>query len=797
MEVSSDWILGTATAASPSEASSSAQRQHQQKQSLQQQSQQDEQRILKRPPHSRPDENVIPPAKLLTLDAAQALADGWDASDVLECYWLTRRVFLQGVANATISVTKTALGVRYRPPTVPGGDTTTLRREITLEYGPDRAGMKSQHDLLPVVYLPDNAMTDSSSATGNIPYVNWSNEGKVWYTTEIHAQQYESATYMASVTGAVVQAMLREAAMYTSRRGAKRYQPFQVLLVRDEQRSDPNDNGNVKEETATIKLRSSSDVDFVQHCLHHLATLGVVLWPVLQPTTYTLELTARKVSRETLTPTSKTDMAHFYARLYACVDQLASGLPAARIDDDGEDDDDDNYLPIDDDLLVPSSASLPTTSPTLEPRRRYRTLQDDTPTGNGDDSSTPGVAPSPSPVAGVPTYRPTSIRTPMPSVIVPPSPADPPPSATAEDAQKAAEEAQKAAQNATDLETAAQAAQQAVDAAQQAVDATVTQEALLRQEALLGGTAPEMTRTIALCFSDPLYGIRTSDAANASVPTFVYWDNSYYFAIDLVHPYARVVPNTWVPPHAVSPSDSAAILSSDGRMVDISLAFVMVGLCLLGVVLLCQRVSPSSAWRNQWLYKVQRWFFDPLHHSYDQDEEEEWHLQSSESRPLGQVGIPSSMGGGGGGGSTSGKTPRPHLYVGGNFRKRSMSAGRLSQLSRSATGTNTPRRKLSSSEGDLEMVTSPAGAAAAADTAATSGNGSTDMVVSAEDLSDLDMGDEEFLDEMSIASLRRFRDPNHVEMPDLSSSSKVAVPVSLKHHNSSHSRSSSSLPNVD
>ena len=52
------------------------------------------------------------------------------------------------------------------------------------------------------------------------------------------------------------------------------------------------------------------------------------------------------------------------------------------------------------------------------------------------------------------------------------------------------------------------AAQQAVDAAQQAVDATVAQEALLRQEALLSGNGEEMSLTVALCFSDPIYGIR-------------------------------------------------------------------------------------------------------------------------------------------------------------------------------------------------------------------------------------------------------------------------------------------------
>ena len=48
-----------------------------------------------------------------------------------------------------------------------------------------------------------------------------------------------------------------------------------------------------------------------------------------------------------------------------------------------------------------------------------------------------------------------------------------------------------------------------------------------------------------------------------------------------------------------------------------------------------------------------------------------------------------------------------------------------------------------------------------------------------------DMGDDEFMDETSSAvSHRLFRDPEFVELPDLTSSSKVAIPVSLRRPNS-------------
>lgn len=350
--------------------------------------------------------------------------------------------------------------------------------------------------------------------------------------------------------------------------------------------------------------------------------------------------------------------------------------------------------------------------------------------------------------------------------MVPPTPADPPPSSSAADAQKAAEEAHKAAQNATDIESAAQAAQQAVDAAQQAVDATVTQEAVLRQEALLSGNGEEMALTLSLCFSDPIYGIRSSSSSSSSndpknattTKAFLYWDASYYFTAELVHPYVRVVPTTWTPPVISTPTVSA--FSPDSSFVDWSLAMVILGTSLLGILLLIQRVSPHSSWRSQWLYKYQRWFFDPMHHNFDEEENEELRRRS-ESRPLGgQEGIPYSMGGGG---AANGPSP---LYVGGHFRKtRGLSKDVLYHHSSSGGGSDGAGLGDNGSvggAGDVEMVAQQQ----------TAGS------VHGDALSDL--GEDEFIDETSVVSSRLFRDPELVELPDLTSSSKVAVPVSLK-----------------
>lgn len=767
-------------------------------------------RRAKRQGHDKPDATVIPPAFLLTPDVAEELADGLDASDVLECYWLTRRVFLQGVANQTISVSKTALGLRYRPPpwAAYGEDETARhRREMVLEYGPDRAGTKNENDVLPVL-IPSDADGDGTAET---VYVSWHNEGRVFYSQEIHALQYESATYMASVTGAVVVDVLQRAARYPSERGSRRYQPWEVMLVHDNDdddagKTDNNHNDNEQqqgEETATLRLRSSGDVDFVTDMMRHLATLGVDLLPVLRPTVYALEITVRAVSRETITPAARARMGLFYQRLYACVDQLAGGRPATRTHaavetvppapafgptstsgsttttltptPGGPAGIDRNFNA----TLVPTydlGFTTPTTTgPTIAPDSNRRILQGTVDNNNNDFNDTTTTS-TPTPqvrTTTAPTHVPTWRTTPEPSFVVPPSPADPPPSSSAADAQKAAEEAHKAAQNATDMESAVDAAQQAVDAAQQAVDATVSQEAVLRREALLSGNAEEMTLTAALCFSDPLYGIRTN-ATSSSTTAYLYWDATYYFSLELVHPYVRVVPKTWTAPTPVQQKVSA--FSPDSNLVDWSLAFVYVGLAVLGVLLLMQRVSPSSARRSQWLYKAQRWFFDPMHHNYDVTENDDVQ-RASESRPLGQERIPYSMGGG-----DQHRRPSP-LYVGGDFRRtRAQSKDGLfkhSSYHSSSAGSNGAMGgggaaggiDEAAAPGDVEMVSQ------------NNNNNKTTGSFHGDSMSDL--GEEEFMDEAaSTASHRLFRDPELVELPDLTSSSKVAVPVSLKRSNS-------------
>ena len=159
------------------------------------------------------------------------------------------------------------------------------------------------------------------------------------------------------------------------------------------------------------------------------------------------------------------------------------------------------------------------------------------------------------------------------------------------------------------------------------------------------------------------------------------------------------------------------------------------------------------------MYKYQRWFFDPLQHNFEDEENDE--VAQAESRPLGVDGIPYYLGGGE-------ERPAP-LYVGGNFRGASSHSkdGLFKHSNSGGSNGLGPGDDAVSAPGDVEMVT----------------HNKSVGSLHGDALSDL--GDEEFMDEgASVVSHRLFRDPEMVDLPDLTSSSKVAIPVSLKRSNS-------------
>jgi hypothetical protein len=163
-------------------------------------------------------QQVVP--QILTRSALQRLSSDLDAGDVLECYLLSRSTPLHGLVNSTITVTKQALGLRYRPRADTTGGVYAEKEplELTLEYGPMRAGATLSHESIPRVVR-------ETELSGETAYVSWENEGKVYYTTAI-SSGYLTANYLASLTGAVLNDLLMTAVEYAEQH--RRYQPFAV-----------------------------------------------------------------------------------------------------------------------------------------------------------------------------------------------------------------------------------------------------------------------------------------------------------------------------------------------------------------------------------------------------------------------------------------------------------------------------------------------------------------------------------------------------------------------------------------
>ncbi len=240
-----------------------------------------------------------------------------DASDVVECYVVTRmaplanlavfgvgsaavgndsgkaRAMLDDRTNITVSnlgentaasppvatpsipsgpivIRKSALAFRYRPRVASASHAQSSSRgrhmhekyfELILEYGPQRAGAAKTSESIPIVRMD----TDSFGINSNIgKYVSWENEGRVYHSTQI-SKEWTDAYYMAPISGVVFEKIIQRAVDYSSKR--PRYQPFEVVSI-------PSGN---------LILRSSDSDDFVWDMFHALAELYVVIDPLLVP----------------------------------------------------------------------------------------------------------------------------------------------------------------------------------------------------------------------------------------------------------------------------------------------------------------------------------------------------------------------------------------------------------------------------------------------------------------------------------------------------------------------------------
>jgi hypothetical protein len=569
--------------------------------------------------------------RVLTRNLIPSLTYGLDASDMLECYTLVRSAPLHGIANSTVTIQKSVVGIRFRPKQDVAALHVKKPMELTLEYGPLRVGQDLNDEAMPIVQVEE----DTS-------YLSWDNVGKVYFTRKIVKENYLSSYYMASMTGAVLDELLLEAVKYTERR--KFYQPFAVYS---------EENGR--------EIRSSSSSDFAWFVWSHLARLGVEVDPILPPPIYEARLWVDSITKVFPEPAAVNKAAIFYQKLFSCMEAIGTK----------------NYAKFEDATQHPSSSpslALPPSDDNAQNSNdgdRYRRrVEEQASTGAGNESDTlettdpqekeaiPSPLPTESPTMLPTTSQPTDNASPSPSEYFSEEPTipeeveepdegnnqtPPEPAKDAEKAKQAANEAQKAADEAknaaqTEGETkAADAAQAAADAAHAAAAATSKAAAKSAMGNLLSGDGSLMSSIITTCFTDPHYEIGTVDEnGTVTADAFLYRDSSFYYELELVSPYIAVTRLNRPMPRTIYHNDTG----SGGDSLDWFLALSLAATVLMMVLLICQQMGknyiPAVA-------RCQRWFFNPRKYDYEGNT-----VSGVHSGPLfffGESGIPPSMGG--------------------------------------------------------------------------------------------------------------------------------------------------------
>lgn len=719
--------------------------------------------------------------RVLTTNLIPSITQDLDASDVLECYALVRSVPLHGIADSSIHIQKAVLAFRFRPKRTAFG--TLINKdpvEITLEYGPQRAGADLDHDGIPLVQADAFSMS-------------WDNVGRVYYTTKIVSEAYLSSYYMASMTGTVLEKILLKAVEYAERK--RRYQPFAVF----------------SSETNEKVLKSSSSQDFTSFIWKQLAILGVEIEPILAPPVHEARLWATALHKIVPDGTVAHDATIFYHKLYNCLTAIATNdyteftptqrptisasptaLPIETTaptttapttldsnnsthtddDDDGDDrrlrkldqlednddsikDDDysnDDSIEHEDDVKDNNIKNEDEDDSIIEESNQaddFVQQQDNDEEDEHDDSAAldpiESNSTSPSPTA-FSSQSPTPLHTPEPTAHIDPD-------ADAEEAQQAAEKAKKAAEEAknaaqTDAENkAAEAANEAADAAQKAADATSKAAAQAAMAGILSGDGAIMSNIITNCFTNPQYGIASlEEDGNLTTQAYLYRDGSLYWHLELAPPYFTV-------DKVDRPLPRVADLSSDGEggdMVDWTIAFIVLGMLLLGIVVILQQMGYKLFYR---MYLLQRWFFNPSKYDYEGDlhdfgdETVSFHFSDN--------GVPISLGGRR---TTSSYTSRDGLLNG----SEELDADRDHSTSSSSDGVDDERM------GDVELSQIPTHRSLSS---------SSMMRPTSPPYSNLSSPT---FDDDSTYSKRIRKNPDLVDLPNLTSSSKVATPVGVR-----------------
>jgi hypothetical protein len=663
-------------------------------------------------------QQVVP--QILTRSALQRLSSDLDAGDVLECYLLSRSTPLHGLVNSTITVTKQALGLRYRPRADTTGGVYAEKDplELTLEYGPMRAGATLSHESIPRVVR-------ETELSGETAYVSWENEGKVYYTTAI-SSGYLTANYLASLTGAVLNDLLLTAVEYAEQH--RRYQPFAVY------------------QKEHLLLRSSSDTDFINSLWKHLANVGVELAPVIQPVQWELRLQADSVDKVQVATVqqaahfvSLSAVADFYSQLYQCLEAVATSnysfydAPEPSVTNNTDE-----------------TSMVPSTMPSLAPSLEQPPTQ--TAANNNEDADDGTLAPSPGLYTSAPPTFSDTTQTGTDNDEDPPN-------------RRWLKESDDTSKSATLAPSSSPKAQPPAQVPQ-----------VMSMNALLYGDSNAMASAAATCLQDPRYGIASSAGDTASTgdnsssttpPTttvYLYWDGSFYYRVNLTAPYLKVVPVTATMPHP----PHTDVYSGGGNFVDWTLALMILGLFAIFILLLLQQILGRNLRIIRPLYKFQRWFFDPLEHTLDDMVDDEMKGQGTEYT-FGEDVIPLSMGG---------RKPFTHESPS-SSRYQDFFPAAEAWLNGDTTNdvelemTGRAVTRSSSGNGGLEHERSNGSINRMGDESlhhsyhseeSDSGMGSLDDVKG------------RLKDDMPV---RLARDPDLVDLPDLKRTSKVAVPVSL------------------
>jgi hypothetical protein len=97
-----------------------------------------------------------------------------------------------------------------------------------------------------------------------------------------------------------------------------------------------------------------------------------------------------------------------------------------------------------------------------------------------------------------------------------------------------------------------------------------------------------------------------------------FWDGTMYYAINLTSPYIRIVSETSQLPRPSQHFTDALSVSqgnAGGDYVDWAIAFAFLMISMLGLLCLIQKVLGRKLQVSRPLYKFQRWFFDPVHYT--------------------------------------------------------------------------------------------------------------------------------------------------------------------------------------